>query len=93
MNNNYELDFTTAFSKDLKKAKKRGYNMNLMSTVVDKLQAGEPLEAKYKDHPLTGNWVGYRECHIMPDWLLIYKIYEDKLLLVLTRTGIHNDLF
>lgn len=93
MNNKYELDFTTAFSKDLKKAKKRSYNMKLMSTVVDKLQTGEPLEAKYKDHPLTGNWVGYRECHIMPDWLLIYKIYEDKLLLVLTRTGTHSDLF
>lgn len=88
----YEIDFTSAFSKDLKKIKKRGYNIDLLESVVDKLQTGEQLEPKYKDHFLTGNWKGFRECHIQPDWLLVYRIYEDKLLLVLTRTGTHSDL-
>lgn len=92
MNKKYKLDYTTAFSKDLKKIKKRGYDIRLMSAVIDKLQAGEPLEEKYKDHSLTGNWKGYRECHILPDWLLVYKVYENELVLVLSRTGTHSDL-
>lgn len=92
MSKKYEIDFTSAFSKDLKKIKKRGYNIDLLEFVVDKLQTGEQLEPKYKDHFLTGNWKGFRECHIQPDWLLVYRIYEDKLLLVLTRTGTHSDL-
>lgn len=91
-NNKYQLDYTTAFSKDLKKIKKRGYNLELLNNVVHKLQNDEPLEAKNKDHNLTGNWNGFRECHIQPDWLLIYRVYENKLLLVLTRTGTHSDL-
>lgn len=92
MSKKYEIDFTSAFSKDLKKIKKRGYNIELLESVVDKLQTGEQLEPKYKDHFLTGNWKGFRECHIQPDWLLVYRIYDDKLLLVLTRTGTHSDL-
>lgn len=92
MNNKYSLDFTNAFSKDLKLAKKRGYDLQLLQVVVDKLLTGEPLDAKYKDHSLTGNWKGYRECHIQSDWLLVYKIFDDKLLLVLFRTGTHSDL-
>lgn len=88
----YQLDYTNAFSRDLKKITKRGYDISRMEYIVNKLQAGEPLEEKYRDHILTGNWKGYRECHIQPDWLLIYRIYEDKLLLVLTRTGTHSDL-
>ncbi len=92
MSKKYEIDFTSAFSKDLKKIKKRGYNIDLLESVVDKLQTGEQLEPKYKDHFLTGNWKGYKECHIQPDWLLIYRICDDKLLLVLTRTGTHSDL-
>lgn len=88
----YQLDYTTAFSKDLKKVKKRGYNLSLLKNVVDKLQNGEPLEIKNKDHLLTGNWKGFRECHIQSDWLLVYKVYEDKLVLVLIRTGTHSDL-
>ena len=92
MSKKYQIDFTAAFSKDLKKIKKRGYNIDLLESVVDKLQTGEQLEQKYKDHLLTGNWKGFRECHIQPDWLLVYKIYDDKLLLVLTRTGTHSDL-
>ena len=92
MNRKYKLDFTNTFSKDLKKAKKRGYNIKLLSAVVDMLQSGEPLPDRNKDHALKGDWAGYRECHIQPDWLLVYKIYEDKLLLVLNRTGTHSDL-
>lgn len=92
MSKKYKIDFTSAFSKDLKKIKKRGYNIDLLESVVDKLQTGEQLEPKYKDHFLTGNWKGFRECHIQPDWLLVYRIYDDKLLLVLTRTGTHSNL-
>lgn len=92
MSKKYKIDFTSAFSKDLKKIKKRGYNIDLLESVVDKLQTGEQLEPKYKDHLPTGNWKGFRECHIQPDWLLVYRIYDDKLLLVLTRTGTHSDL-
>ena len=88
----YQLDYTNAFAKDLKRIKKRGYDIAKLKTVVDRLQTGEPLEPKYRDHLLTGNWNGFRECHIQPDWLLVYRVYEDRLLLVLTRTGTHSDL-
>ena len=82
----HQLDFTTAFSKDLKRIKKRGYDLSLMSEVVNRLQEGKPLPEKYKDHALTGNWKGFRDCHIQPDWILDYRVHEDKLLLVLSRT-------
>ncbi|MBQ7541110.1 MAG: type II toxin-antitoxin system YafQ family toxin [Clostridia bacterium] len=88
----YQLDYTTAFTRDLKRIKKRGYDLGKLNTVVNAIQAGEQLDAKYRDHALTGNWVGFRECHIQPDWLLIYRVYEDWLLLVLSRTGTHSDL-
>lgn len=88
----YTLDYTTTFKKDYKRAKKRGYDMRLIYDVIDTLQRGEELPSKNRDHALTGNWNGYRECHITPDWLLVYKIFEDKLLLSLTRTGSHSDL-
>lgn len=88
----YKLDFTNAFSKDLKRIKKRGYDLSLMNEVVNQLRDGKPLAEKHKDHPLTGNWKGFRDCHITPDWVLVYRIYNDKLLLVLTRTGTHSDL-
>ena len=64
MNQMYDISYSTAFHKDLKRLKKRGYDLQLMSAVVSKLQAGQPLDQKYKDHNLTGNWKGYRECHI-----------------------------
>ena len=83
----YQLDYTTAFTRDLKRIKKRGYDLGKLNTVVNAIQAGEQLDTKYRDHALTGNWVGFRECHIQPDWLLVYRVYEDRLLLVLTRTG------
>lgn len=88
----YEVQITTKFKKDYKTVIKRGYKEELLIEVIDTLRRGESLPASNKDHALTGNWVGYRECHIQPDWLLIYKIHEDKLILSLTRTGSHSDL-
>lgn len=89
----YEIARTTQFKKDYKLAKKRGLNINLLKDVVTKLANGEPLPKEYHDHPLSGNWTGYRECHIQPDWLLIYLIKNEVLVLTLTRTGTHSDLF
>lgn len=79
--------------KDLKVAHKRGYDFAKLDEVVDLLCTKQQLPEKYKDHPLSGNYIGYRECHIRPDWLLIYKIENDTLTLVLFRTGSHSDLF
>ena len=89
----YKIATNRKFKRDLKLAKKRGYNLSLLSVVVDMLVAGKPLPEKYKDHNLSGNYVGCRECHITPDWLLIYEVEEDELILYLTRTGTHSDLF
>ena len=89
----YRLKPTSRFQKDLKRIQKRGYQIQLIKEVVRKLSDGETLEAKYKDHQLSGNYAGCRECHITPDWLLIYEIYEDELILYLTRTGTNSDLF
>lgn len=89
----YRIVFTSHFKKDIKVAKRRGYDMRLIEKVVDALAAGEELEAKYKDHKLVGNYAGCRECHITPDWLLIYERCEDELILYLTRTGTHSDVF
>lgn len=91
--NKYQIVLTSRFKKDLKIAKKRGYNLSLIEYVVDTLAAGEPLPEKYKDHSLVGEYIGCRECHITPDWLLIYEIANDELILYLTRTGTHSDLF
>ncbi len=84
---------TTAFKKDYKQAIKRGLKISLLEDIVASLAMGEPLPEKNKDHPLTGNWTGHRECHILPDWLLIYRIEDDVLVLTLARTGTHSDLF
>lgn len=89
----YKLVLTSMFKKDLKTAKKRGYDLQLLSDIVDTLALGLPLDEKYKDHKLIGNYQGCRECHITPDWLLIYEITEEELILYLTRTGTHSDLF
>lgn len=89
----YGIVLTSMFKKDLKLAKKRGYNLSLLSDVVDTLAQGIPLPEKYKDHSLIGNYKGCRECHITPDWLLIYEISDNELILYLTRTGTHSDLF
>lgn len=89
----YGIVLTSMFKKDLKLAKKRGYDLSLLGSVVDTLAMGHPLAEKYKDHSLIGNYQGCRECHITPDWLLIYEISENELILYLTRTGTHSDLF
>lgn len=87
------IKYQTAFKKDYKRIKKRGYNISLLAEVIDKLANQEELDKKYKDHALVGQWIGFRECHIAPDWLLIYQIKEDELVLTLTRTGTHTELF
>ena len=94
MNNGpkYKIEQTTSFKKDRKRVKKQNFNMDELESVVKKLAYGEKLESKYKDHKLYGNYGGCRECHIKPDWLLIYRIYEEKLILILTRTGSHSEL-
>lgn len=89
----YIIKPTNKFQKDLKKAQKRGYNISLLTDIIKKLANGEKLPEKNRDHELTGNYVGHRECHITPDWLLIYEIDGNELILYLTRTGTHSDLF
>lgn len=81
------------FKKDLKSAKKRGYDMEHLQKVVHALANGENLDKKYRDHALAGDYSGFRECHVEPDWLLIYRIDQDVLELFLFRTGTHSDLF
>lgn len=89
----YNIKPSTHFKKDLKTIQKRGYNLNLLTEVIQMLADGKELPDKYRDHTLSGNFVGCRECHILPDWLLIYEISESDLYLYLTRTGTHSDLF
>lgn len=89
----YKIKFTTAYKKGYKRMKKRGANLSLLYEVIEVLQRGGTLAEKYKDHALIGNYAGYRECHIQPDWLLIYLIEDDVLTLTLTNTGSHADLF
>ena len=87
------VKLTTIFKKDYKMAMKRGRKMELLDKVITTLALGENLPNENRDHDLHGNWKGYRECHIQSDWLLIYKIEKDILVLTLTRTGTHSDLF
>ena len=89
----YELVLTGKFKKGLKLAKKRGLNISLLEDVVEKLLHKLPLEVKNKDHALLGKYKGYRECHIQPDWLLIYAINHQIQIVRLIRTGSHSDLF
>lgn len=88
-----DVYFTNRFKKDYKLMLKRGCKPKLLEDVVDQLRRQQPLPEKNRDHELTGDYAGFRECHIMPDWLLIYRVEEDALLLTLTRTGTHSDLF
>ena len=89
----YTVKFTAQFKRDYKLALKRGLNITLLENIVAVLAMGESLPEKNKDHALTGNWTGHRECHILPDWLLVYRIEENVLVLTLARTGTHSDLF
>ena len=81
------------FKKDLKTISKRNYNLDLLDEVVSTLAEQKPLPEKNKDHPLTGDYSGFRECRIQPDWLLVYRVENDDLILFLSRTGTHSDLF
>ena len=89
----YTVKLTTQFKKDYKLAMKRGLKIGLLDEVITALAKGESLPEKNRDHALSGNWSGFRECHVLPDWLLIYRIENDILVLTLTRTGTHSDLF
>ena len=89
----YIIKQSSLFKKDYKAAIKRGYDITLLLKVIEILANGETLPNQYNDHALKGNYAGYRECHITPDWLLIYKIEENLLILALTGTGTHSDLF
>lgn len=89
----YNIVASNKFKRDLKMVIKRGYDIRLLDDIVSKLANGEKLLDKNRDHALVGNYAGCRECHITPDWLLIYEIDNGELLLYLTRTGSHSDLF
>ena len=89
----YQVKFTTAYKKAYKLMKKRGIDISLLDELVDLLRQGRQLEERYHDHGLTGDLAGFRECHIKPDWLLIYLIENDILTLTLIDTGSHSDLF
>ena len=88
-----EIVLSNRFKRDLKRAVRRGCDIALLEKTVNLLAKGRPLPESSRDHLLTGNWKGYRECHIEPDWLLIYKTVENELILLLMRTGTHADLF
>lgn len=88
----YEIKYTTKFKKDVKLIVKRGKDLNKLGDIVEKLANKEVLEEKFRDHELTGLYKGFRECHIEPDWLLIYRYIEGVLVLSLSRTGSHSDL-
>lgn len=91
----YEIVITSAFKKELKIIKKRSKNLEKLKKIVDVIASGEKLEEKYKDHQLVNNtkFKDCRECHIEPDWLLVYRISNNELILVLVETGSHSDLF
>ena len=89
----YTVKPTTKFQRDLKRVQKRGYDISLLTAIIKKLAAGDQLPEKYRDHELSGNFAGCRECHVTPDWLLVYEIADRDLILYLTRTGTHSDLF
>lgn len=89
----YRVKFTTAYKRAYKLMKKRGADMALLDDVVDRLRRGETLAPRYRDHGLSGKFQGFRECHIKPDWLLVYLIENDVLTLTLVDTGSHADIF
>ncbi len=95
MSNNpkYRVKLTSQFKKDYKRAIKRGFDIELLENTVRIIASGETLPEAYRDHSLSGRWSGHRECHVAPDWLLIYRIENNILVLTLSRTGSHSDLF
>ena len=93
MSKHLDVVWTNQFKKDYKLAMKCHLDIDLLDDIIRKLASSEQLPEKNKDHALTGNWTGHRECHIQPDWLLVYRIENDLLVLTLSRTGMHSDLF
>lgn len=89
----YAVKFTSQFKKDLKAIEKRGRNIALLKAVVSLLASRTPLPPTHRDHPLRGDWTGHRECHIAPDWLLVYRRDDDIQVIALDRTGTHADIF
>lgn len=89
----YTVKFTAQFKKDYKLAIKRGLKIKLLDDIIALLAQGEALPEKCRDHALSGDWVCHHECHVLPDWLLIYRIENDVLVLTLVRSGTHSDLF
>lgn len=87
------IRYEATFRKDFKRIVKRGYDIRLLEEVIEILASGNLLPEKYKDHKLSGDYKDFRECHITPDWLLIYQINDNELILYLTRTGTQSDLF
>jgi mRNA interferase YafQ len=83
--------YTTQFKRDYKRIKKQKKDLVQLKAVIEKLAAGDKLEPEYRDHRLSGNWIGHRDCHIEPDWILIYRTEADEL--ILERTGSHSELF
>ena len=88
-----DLVMTTQFRKDLKRINKQVKDLSLLKDVLQTLREEQALEEKYRDHALTGNYIGFRECHVQPDWLLVYAINKEELILTASRTGSHSDLF
>ena len=89
----YKIRPSVKFQKDIKRIQKRGYDLSLLTEVLKLLADGKPLPAKNRHHNIMGNYKGCRECHITPDWLLVYEVSDKDLILYLTRTGTHSDLF
>lgn len=89
----YQIHFTAKMKKDVKRMKKRGKNISLLTSVLSILASGQSLPTKNHDHQLSGNLADFRECHIESDWLLVYRLENDTLTLIATETGTHADLF
>ena len=92
MSSCYRIRQTTQFKKDLKRLIKQGRDFSKLAEVVDTLASGKPLDPNYLDHPLSGSWRGFRDCHIESDWVLIYKLDGQTLICTLTRSGSHAEL-
>lgn len=89
----YKIEFTNEMKRNVKLMRKRGKDISKLTDILNKLASGQPLPQKNDDHQLTGNLKDFRECHIEPDWLLMYQIHDDVLILTATATGTHSDLF
>ncbi len=88
-----KITYTSKFKKDVKLAAKRGKDISRLTKVIDMLASEQPLPVQFKDHSLSGDYIGFRDCHIEPDWILVYRVNKDILELLLARTGTHSDLF